>query len=277
MPFAKDFFFNDGGYMLSPFDINEEKIKTELENILEDSKRYENKIPVISHERLSGNPHSGGFDAKKIAHMLKQTFSSAKILIMIREQKNFIFSNYFQYLSIGGTKSLEQYLSSRYDGRIPFFSPDHIRYIPLILEYYNLFGKDKVLVLPYEMFSNDPVIFLKRLNQFLNLDIQFEQSMFEQIYNKKSFHFSNYSLRVLNLFRQSSSVNNYSSWSNKYFQKAADGLVKVLGALTSSRLEAHFKHALQTEIATWVADRYLQSNKKLSQLIEIDLSQYGYY
>ena len=56
-----ELFFCDGGYMLSPFDNNEENINNEIEYIL--SRRpAEKKVFVLSHERLSGNPNSGGFD-----------------------------------------------------------------------------------------------------------------------------------------------------------------------------------------------------------------------
>ena len=150
---AKHFFYDDEQYLLSPFEYNEARIQKEIESIKGSNDKLILKIPVISHERLSGNPHSSGFDAKKIASMLKSTFPKAKILIIVREQKSFILSNYFQYLSIGGTCNLNKYLNTKYDGKRPFFSPNHIKYLPLITEYYNLYGKNNVLVLPYEMFK----------------------------------------------------------------------------------------------------------------------------
>ena len=54
----------------------------------------EAKVPVISHERLSGYPHSGGHDSKEIAHRLAAVFPNAKVVIVIREQKSMILSNY---------------------------------------------------------------------------------------------------------------------------------------------------------------------------------------
>src|SRR5215218_14466 len=48
--------------------------------------RERDLVPVLSAERLSGNPHSGGYDSKQIAERLAATFPEARVLIVIREQ-----------------------------------------------------------------------------------------------------------------------------------------------------------------------------------------------
>ena len=80
------------------------------------------RVPVISYERLSGNPHAGRFDARTIADRIKAAFPKARIFCVIREQNDMILSTYFQYLKIGGTDSVRDYLTRSYDGRRPGFS-----------------------------------------------------------------------------------------------------------------------------------------------------------
>jgi len=86
---SKKFVTGDDGYVLSPFDYNEEAIRDELQSYIFEDQMDPTKVKVISHERLSGHPHGAALDSKVIAERLKRTFPKAKILIVIREQKFF--------------------------------------------------------------------------------------------------------------------------------------------------------------------------------------------
>jgi len=123
-------------------------------------------VAVLSNERLSGHPHSGGHDSKEIADRLRAVFPSARILIVVREQKAAILSSYFQFIKKGGLCSLSNYLNPARDGHVPLFNPDHFRYDGLIRYYIDLFGRDRVCVLPYEMFRDAPDRFIERLSVF---------------------------------------------------------------------------------------------------------------
>ena len=81
-------------------------------------------IPALSSEELSGNPHSGGYASKELADRLAAVFPEAKVLIVIREQKSMIVSTYKQYVKVGGTYSLANYLQPPVRGRerIPLFT-----------------------------------------------------------------------------------------------------------------------------------------------------------
>jgi hypothetical protein len=59
-------------------------------------------IPMVSSERLSGNPHSGGYDSAVLAERLHQVFPGARVLVMIREQRSMILSSWAQYVRVGG-------------------------------------------------------------------------------------------------------------------------------------------------------------------------------
>lgn len=74
-------------------------------------------LPVISDERLSGNPHAGAYDRKEIAERLRAVFPGARVLVVIREQRSMIRSTYKQYVRMGGPNALDEYLHWYRSGR----------------------------------------------------------------------------------------------------------------------------------------------------------------
>lgn len=273
---AIKFFVDDEENLLSPFDDNAERIRSELEDLIDGNDRFQSKIPVLTHERLSGNAHSGGFDAKKIARMLKSTFPQGKVMIVIREQRSFMLSMYFQYLYRQGTHSLEKYLSLKYDNARPGFEFSHVNYLPLVKEYCNLFGKENVLVLPYEMFREDPSAYIARLGRFLEAEILVDSKEFLEVLNDKQSQYVMYHLRGLGIFRRSTSLNNYSPFAGGLSRKIVKRVVELAMLLVPKRCDAILLEKLKLKIHRLVGDEYVESNKKLSELIEIDLSGYGY-
>jgi len=274
---AEHFFSDEEGYYLSPFDDNEATIQAALNRILDERPALGTKYPVVSHERLTGNPHSGGFDGKKIAEMLKKIFPDGKVMVVIREQKSFILSDYFQYLHIGGTFGLKKYISPKYDGKLPFFSPHHVNYCNLVKAYHDLFGKDNVLVLPYELFRDDPSSFVSRIGEFIGSEVTLEEDLFKKRANKKSHQSVMYYLRCVNVFRRATSANNYSALSNRVTRNIAKLIIKVAGLLAPSFLDNAVTGKLKRQVAEIIGDRYVESNRELSKLIDIDLSEYGYH
>src|SRR5690554_5164946 len=62
---AKKFIWDDSDYLLNPFDLNEKSICKHFEEIKK-SKQNTDKIYVLTDERLSGSPHSSGFNSSVI-------------------------------------------------------------------------------------------------------------------------------------------------------------------------------------------------------------------
>lgn len=274
---ARNFFCDREGYLLSPFDDNEEAIKAELDSIQGKNLRLASRIPVISHERLSGNPHCGGFDARKIAKMLHASFPDGKVLIVIREQRSFLLSNYFQYLSVGGTHSLKKYLQTKYDHKRPTFSPHHVNYLGLVNTYFELFGPQRVLVLPYEMFRATPMDFVDRIGVFVDKEIQFDPGQLAKKVNYKPDKFAMYHLRWLNVFRKSTSLNDYSVFSNRITKKISEALFVLLNSAIPGAMDERLLERLKVDIREWVGDRYVDANRQLGRAIGIDLGSFDYY
>ncbi|MGP1310857.1 MAG: sulfotransferase, partial [Phycisphaerales bacterium] len=120
--------------------------------------RERGAIPVLTAERLSGNPHSGGYDSALIADRLHQTFPEAHVLLMVREQESMTLSSYGQYVRAGGPQSLKRYLRSPKMGqaRLPRFRWEYLEYDRLVAHYHALFGADKVHVFAFEQLRRDP-------------------------------------------------------------------------------------------------------------------------
>jgi hypothetical protein len=58
-------------------------------------------FPVLSLERLSGHPFSGGYDAKQIADRLAAIFPEGRVLAVLREQRSMVLSTYKHYVRSG--------------------------------------------------------------------------------------------------------------------------------------------------------------------------------
>lgn len=274
---AGHFIYDRSGYLLNSFDDNVEVIREELALIDQQHNAATNtRIPVMSEERLSGNPHSSGFDAAIIARRIHRIFPSGKILIMLREQSAWILSNFFQYLAIGGTHSLYKYLNTKYDGKRPGFAPGHLCFHYLIKQYQDLFDPRNVLVLPYELFETNSTLFFEKLSAFVGKEIKTSPSDHHKKLNRSGNHYLNYKLRNLNLFLHSSSVNNHSALKNSISRNLSNLARTALRPLIPPNFNTSLQTRMKQEIEQWSEGRFTASNRITRDLIQIDLAEYGY-
>jgi hypothetical protein len=268
---GKKFVRDDDRFLLSSFDLNTSAIQQAAEAVFR-SNEPGDRVPVISYERLSGNPHAGSFDARIIADRIQVAFPGARIFIVVREQRDAILSTYFQYLKIGGTDSAGDYLTRSYDGRRPGFSPAAFNYIDLVDYYYGLFSPESVLVLPYEMLRDSVVEFLRRLGDFTGKDLEGFAGKAAVSYNKRKKDFLVPRFPILNLFRRRSSVNGYSPLylpGSKFVFDTVDSLIGISNKKHVRKVKQHVEEI--------IGHRYATGNRRLSERIDIDLSVYGYY
>ncbi len=94
------------------------------------------------------------FDIKKYQHkicnILKKFFTESKILIVTRNYDEIIRSNYSQYIKSGGDLGWEPYLNKYLHLLIKEYDFNY-----LINLYSSVFGKDNVIVIPYELLRDD--------------------------------------------------------------------------------------------------------------------------
>src|SRR5687767_1679237 len=158
------------------------------------------KTLVLSAERLSGNPHSGGYDSKEIADRIKSVFPKAKIWITLRNQLDAISSNYRQSITEGGTGSVKRYLGEDPPERIPGFSFRYFEYDRLVNHYFDLFGRENVLVTHYEDFRADGAAYTRTLCDWLGIPFSAGEFAMEKKASISISDAGNSILRVLNVF-----------------------------------------------------------------------------
>lgn len=233
-------------------------------------------VSVVSSERLSGHPHSGGYDSKEIAIRLKQVFPNGKVLIVIREQKSAISSCYLQYIKFGGPCSLKDYITPTKKGLpvIPLFNFDHFNYLKLIDQYLELFGKENVLVLAYEQFKENPQSFCSQVSSFAGAQ-ELETLPFSKVTNQRISPLSSNIARQLNKLLVKTTLNP----SALNLMDSPELLMKsfiFLDRLIPKTIHKIFESKQKVFIKNNVGDRYKTSNQQLSEKLGIDLAAYGY-
>ena len=245
---------------------------------------FENKfkngcINVVSNEAFIGSPHAGGYTSYDNFLKLKSLFPGAKILICIREQNDMILSTYKQYIKTIGTLNLNKYiLPFKQSCFLPEFNLLHFCYDKLIDAYMNAFGKKNVLVLPYELIKANPEEFLKRIFEFLGLDAKEANKVnLQKQFNAANLNLTLKAKRVYNIFFTKTRENPRGWFSlsrniNQPLFKSITFFEKKLGRSFQKRINEKQMKTIQKVSNGF----YAQSNQKTSELIDMNLSLYGY-
>ena len=135
---------------------------------------------ILSLEGFLGTTHNfglNGYLSKEHANRLKEVFPDATIILFIRKQHDIISSFYYQYITGGGTYSINKYLNNKYFrglNGLPLFSYRFFEYDKILDYYNNLFPNGKVDVFLYEEFRENPKLFLKNFckKYIFNVDLE---------------------------------------------------------------------------------------------------------
>jgi hypothetical protein len=270
--FGNNFMYSETGKVLVPGEFSVDRVERKISQLNDDRGR----IPVISHERLSGHPSNGGIDTPDICDRLHQTFANAKVLIVIREQKSLILSWYSQYLKSGGVLSLYDYIRDRYDDGLVGFNKKYFEFHRLISLYLKVFGKDNVLVLPYEDFRSDSEGFIGKLYQFLGTQGKTKFDFNEKVNETKSgWYLSKF--RILNYFTRYRGANGFSPfYLGKLIYKIENSIKKRAHILIPDSVEKRHLKKQKDIVANEMGGYYSNSNRITEDLTGIDLKSLGY-
>ncbi len=156
---------------------------------------------LLSHEVLSGE---GRADRRLIAERLHQLFAPAKILLVIRRQTSMLQSQYMNYRRVPGARigSFEGWLDEFYGGaRFPdnFRSP--LNYEPLVRTYDDVFGREDVVVLPFELIQDEGGFWVQKLSDLLHMQRPVvAECLDERLYNPRQSQRYSAVLRLQSLF-----------------------------------------------------------------------------
>ncbi len=262
-----------------PLDFRAEPFRDQFQDIMLRARRR-SQVPVVSYERLSGHPFAGGYDSKEIAGRLAEVFPEGRVLIVIREQRDIILSTYRQYVKAGGVLKLESFLDppTYRHARIPHFDAAYFRYDRLIEAYRELFGAERVLVLPCEQLGRTPKAFVQAILDFADADAKpgFGDDLpFDERMNPGALGPALALDRTVNRWFFRSDVNPAPIWP----LAGATGVkqwVQALGRVMPATLASRSEAALRRKVAAFCDGRYAESNARTSRMAGINLGALGY-
>ena len=241
-------------------------------------------LPVLSAERLSGDPHSGGYDSVEVAGRLHSLFPEAKILLVVREQRSMLLSVYTQYVRAGGTRSLRRYLRPPLRGsrRMPQFDFRFLDYAPLVEHYMGLFGRERVKVLPYEWLLSEPQRFLREILQFSDLATperleRIKTLPFGKRVNRSYGPFTLWAKRLYNRFFLDNSLNPAALFHlPEGIERRAVRCFQFVDAFLPAAMVKNAKRRRAALISRAVENRYAKGNERLCEITGLDLKKLGY-
>ena len=221
---------------------------------------------MVSAERLSGHPFSGGYDSYKIAERINKCFPQARIVCVIRNQVDMLSSVYKQLVKEGylGTCTA-LFKSSQWKGVA--FSKCMYEYDLLIKKYYSLFSKENVLILLHELLQEDVKSFIRDLAFFIGVDSNFTPSNLNKAVNVGRTVKGIATQRFLNHFRKSE-LNPFPLIKRKH----NDRLLRIIARLLINLQPAD--STLCGKIQDDIRQYYLKPNRRLRDLVSWNLSQY---
>lgn len=123
---------------------------------------------LISAERLSGHPFSGGYDREKIIRNIHSAYPNAKILITIRNQVDIIQSTYQQLVREGDMQKISELL--RQDcWKKPCFNLSYYDYEKMHRMYSEFFDETNLGFFFFEDFVKNRERFSSQLCSFLGI------------------------------------------------------------------------------------------------------------
>jgi len=228
---------------------------------------------LLSNEGLSGSLWDDDETGLRNAERLHGLLPAARILMAVRRQDEMLRSIHGQYVNEGGTRPLRAFVEGR---GVPGsrFSLRHLEYDRLVGRYVDLFGRDRVWVVPYEYLRACPERFLDRLCQMLGTRLIAPVS--DARLNHSLSRPGLWLLRSWNgLFRRSRfnpdprlAVLPGGRRARNIMQQQVDPLLRRLGYKTDGAENARMLADL--------ASQFARSNERLQQFCGEPLSDWGY-
>lgn len=273
-----------------------EQAESLLETIVEESL-------LISHERLFGNMLMNYYDNLYLTNCLRALFPEAKIIIIIRRQDDLVESIYKQSLQSCYHQRINRFLNYRNnrfeDARdqpaLPNLDVKQLNLHTYIQAYVELFGRDSLIVMPYELLKQEQNAFLARLFAFMNVEPVYpaKNSLENRSYSWLSSHLALLLNRFVRVEWDGSSLLQFIP--NKPFSaflKERPSESRFYRILSSLNRRLTLRHLLQNGVdrVMYVKGNLIsrkkreailafhkESNRALDEEFLLDLQRFGYY
>ncbi len=235
----------------------------------------EGGIPVISDERLSGNPHSGGHDTRMLVDRLADLFAGARVLIVLREQRAILYSIYDEFVRSGGALDIQDFLAPPTRHVTPWFRAEYLMFDRLIAHVQQRFGRERLLVLPYERLRADAEGFQRAIFAFAgDADARPAPADVGVNRGRRAAHLA--IERRLNLFRVRDDSNAYSPLASRRLSWPIHRMTVALAALVPGRVDGAIERRIRQAIERFCAGRFEASNRATMERTGLDLGALGY-
>jgi hypothetical protein len=261
----------------------------------------ESLVPVISSEGLSDEflEMEDNFHAEVHARRLREAFGRCKIILIIREQASHLVSKYRKNLETKrrSNVALHAFLRDRPLGQRVQTDSDSVflpilKHHSLVRLYWELFGRENTLVLPFEMMSQQPANFAKRLNTFCGSRIPphfaFPRTNVHGARGLSSFYRAYNSVYSPMTISMLWFLNPRRRWGRRWkghasfvgrtsnsIQKRLVSLLRSARIVTDAKI-AREREAQLVKVRRMLGDYFADSNQLLSEMIGIDLAEFGY-
>lgn len=239
-------------------------------------------VTVLSHEELSGHPNGYRLvDSATIAENLWRLFPQAKILVIVRNQLDYLMSMYTYRVAIKGyeTRSFTRYIQEEGEKGLL----DHLEYHRLVERYQELFGASQILVLPMEMLKKNPKELYDKLFTFLRvphreirqsepMNVSTKSSLVISIWRPINWMFSVLLRMMIFLARKESEAYPFRKFRYSYYHLKRKATKMLNGLFRSSK-------SLDIRVIRGypeLLERFENSNARLEKIANMDLVALGY-
>lgn len=245
----------------NPVNFDSDLIKRSMLSESSDEKLY------ISHEALVGDPILGNYWGFEVAARLAAVFKPAKVLLIFREQASYIYSSWSEYVTRGGTNSIDKYALSYKDikGYRPVLNLDFLKYDELYRQYGHHFGRSNILFLPLELLSKDNKLFIEKLEEFLETDFTRLSKEKKYVGNRG---ITTSILRHLNRIYIKDPYTPTGSFRYK--------IIKKLNQWIPDTSHSNYEEKVRHKIREKIKGIYRVSNKSSEEFSGVDLKSLGY-
>ena len=167
---------------------------------IRDKEKYLNLFKKATNNQLVGESTSTYHEDPGAPSLIHEANPDARIIIMIRDPIERAFSHYLYFLSMGIEKrDFSKAIKENEEGKDLSTGRNYLNsslYSNSIQKYFDLFGKNNVIVIIFDDFKNDTKKMFEDVLKFLNLDSQIPEDI-DTIYNKYSLPRGNISKKIL--------------------------------------------------------------------------------
>ena len=226
------------------------------------------------------------FDRKNVIDRLKLLFPDAKIIHFIRRQDEWLISHYSEYIKGGGLLSLHDFIECQLNNKL--LDSHYIDWHPLVSQLHKTFGEKNVLICLFEEIKTSPNDTANKIFNFLGA----KTSKINSAKVNPSLTPLGLALhRVINhLIRYDCGTSHYgfsrdlngakpnifSRLRHKFIYSCHKPILYRTLYKFDRLLNFKGKLKLEPDHIRKINDRYGENNKKLSELLKIDLESFGY-